>query len=88
MCVCLAAKGMTGRGFLNIHTYMHQRVMKIQKPSQADGFWVTSAKSPHRESRFETQTYSRQLIAKLVCMFQKPSPCGAFFQNPSPCEGF
>ena len=75
---------MTGRGFLNIHTYLHQNEMKLQKPSQGDGFRVSSAKTPHRERGFETHTYSRQLIAKLVCMFQNPSPCGGFLKTPLP----
>ena len=70
------------RGFGNIHTYMNQNVMKVQKPSQGDRFWVSSAKIPHRESDFETHTYSRQLFAKLVCMFHNSSPCGGFFKTP------
>ena len=60
---------MTGRGLLNIHTRLRQNVMKVQKPSQGEGFCVSSAKSPHREKGFETHAYSRQLIAKLVCMY-------------------
>ena len=88
MYVSLAAKGMTGRGFLSIHTYMHQNLMKMQKPSQGDGFWVSSAKSPHRQGGFETQTYSRQLIVMLVRMFQKSCACGGFFRTPLPVEGF
>ena len=52
--------------------------MKMQKPSQGEGFWVSSSKTPHREGGFETHTYRRQLISELVCMFQNPSPCGRF----------
>ena len=75
-------------GFWNIHTWLSQNVMKLQKPSQGDGFWVSSAKSPHREGGFETHTYSRQLIVMLVCMFQKCCACGGFFKTPLPVEGF
>ena len=56
-------------GFRNIHTRLRQNVMKMQKPSQGDGFWVNSVKTPHREMVFETHPYSRQLISMLVCMF-------------------
>ena len=75
-------------GFLNIHTWLSQNVMKLQKPSQGDGFWVSSAKSPHRQGGFETHTYSRQLIVMLVCMFQKCCACGGFFKTPLPVDGF
>ena len=72
----------------DIHTYLRQSVMKIQKPSQGDGFWVSSVKTPHRERVFETHPYSRQLISMLVCMFQKSCACGGFFKTPLPVEGF
>ena len=61
---------------------MHPNMMKLQKPSQGDGFWVGSAKTAHRESGFETHTYRRQLIAEFVCMFQNPFPCEGFFKTP------
>ena len=35
--------------FGNIHTYMHQYVSQGQKPSQGEGFWVSIAKTLHRE---------------------------------------
>ena len=35
---------------------------------------MRSAKTLHRERGFETHTYSRQLIAKLVCIFKSPLP--------------
>ena len=75
-------------GFWSIHTYRHQNVMKVQKPSQGDGFWVSSAKSPHRQGGFETHAYSRQLIVMLVCMFWKVLCLWRVFQNSSPCGGF
>ena len=62
--------------------------MKVQKPSQGEGFWVSFAKTLHIEKGFETHAYSRQLIAKLVCMFQNPSPCGGFLKTRLPVEGF
>ena len=39
--------------FGNIHTYMHQYVSQGQKPSQGEGFWVSIAKTLHRERGFE-----------------------------------
>ena len=88
MYVCLATKRLTGRGFFNIHAHLRQNVMKMQKILQGDGFWVSSAKSPHRENGFEVHIHSGQLISVLVCMFQKFSPCGGFFKTPLPVERF
>ena len=62
--------------------------MKMQKPSQGGDFWISSAKSSHREKGFETHTYRMPLIVMLVCMFQKSSPCRGFFKTLLPVEGF